>query len=270
MSFTREIAYHQQGRAPSVRSSHTDTDSLEIIQILSGNGSALIGDKTYPLSPGMLLFIDSSNIHSLNPQDEAAYCRNKLIVRRSTAEKTLQMVEAHPLLNLFLDNGGTCFTLEPDLADQVDAVFRTVADDNGSPLTAFPAFLRLLTMPTPQEKLPTHTFDPRVAKVIQYLHENYAEAITIDKLAEQAHISKFYLCRLFRASTGMSIVQYTNERRITAARRLLANSRQPITTVAQDCGFCTPSHFCSQFRAAEGMTPRDYRMLHQGRKRRTK
>lgn len=268
MSFTREIAYHQQGRAPSVRSSHTDTDCLEIIQILSGEGCALLGNKTYPLSPGVLLFIDSSNIHSLNPKNEATYCRNKLIARRSMVEKALQAVGAQDLLELFIENGGTCFTVDPELTGQVDAIFRTVADEGGNPLVAFPAFMRLITVPTPQEKLPNQTFDPRVAKVIQYLHENYANPVTIDMLAEQAHISKFYLCRLFRASTGMSIIQYMNERRITAARQLLAHSRQPITTVAEDCGFGTPSHFCSLFRAAEGMTPRDYRTLHQGKKKR--
>ena len=265
MVLTRDIAYHQQGRVPSVRHSHTDSDSLEIIQILSGDGNALIGDQTYPLSPGILLFIDASAIHSLNPQSEDDYCRNKLIVCRSTIEKALGVVNATSLLETFEEKGGACLTLEPELAGEIDDIFRVMAENNGENAVVFPAFLRILTMLTPQDRLYAEASDARVARVLHYLHTRYTEPITIDTLAEDAHISKYYLCRLFRASTGMSIVQYLNEQRMTSARRLLAQTRRPITAIAEDCGFGSASHFCALFREREGMTPRDFRNLHSRR-----
>ena len=262
MILTRDIAYHQRGRVPSVQHSHTDSDSLEIVQILSGDGNALIGDQTYPLSPGILLFIDASTIHSLNPQSEADYCRNKLIVCRSTVEKSLKIVGALSLLETFDENGGACFTLDPETAGEVDAIFRVMAEKDGENTAVFPGFLRLLTMLTPQERLYAQVSDKRVARVLHFLHTRYADPITIDMLAEDAHVSKYYLCRLFRASTGMSIVQYLNEQRLTSARRLLAQTHRPITAIAQDCGFGSSSHFCALFHEREGMTPRDFRNLH--------
>lgn len=265
MILTRDIAYHQQGRVPSVRHNHTDSDSLEIIQILSGDGTALIGDQTYPLSPGIMLFIDASTIHSLNPQSETDYCRNKLIVCRSTVEKSLRIVGALSLLETFEEGGGACFTLAPETAGRVDGLFRMMAEKNGESAAVFPAFLRLLTMLTPQDRLYAQTSDSRVARVLHYLHTRYTENITIDALADEAHVSKYYLCRLFRASTGMSIVQYLNEQRLTTARRLLAQTTQPITDIAQNCGFGSPSHFCALFHEREGMTPRDFRNLHNRR-----
>lgn len=262
MTLIREVTYHQQGRAPSVRHPHTDNDSLEIIQILSGDGNALIGDQTYPLSPGILLFIDASVIHSLNPQSEENYCRNKLIVSRSAVEKSLRVVGATSLLSLFEEAGGACFTLAPDVAGDVDTVFNRLAgnrEDNG---LIYSAFIRLLTMMSPNERLYAQVSDTRVARVLHYLHTRYAEPLTIDSLAEDAHISKYYLCRLFRTCTGMSIIQYLNEQRLTSARRLLAQTRRPITAIAQDCGFGSPSHFCALFREREGMTPRDFRNVY--------
>ena len=262
MVLTRDIAYHQQGRMPSVRHPHTDSDSLEIIQILSGDGNTLIGDQTYPLSPGILLFIDASTIHSLNPQCEADYCHNKLVVSRNTVEKALRAAGAVALLETFDDGGGACFTLTPETAGEVDEIFCDMTKKNGENTVVFPAFLRLLTMLTPQDRLYAQVSDPRVARVLHFLHTRYTDPITIDMLAEDAHISKYYLCRLFRASTGMSIVQYLNEQRLTSARRLLAKTSRPITSIAQDCGFGSPSHFCALFREREGMTPRDFRNLH--------
>ncbi len=262
MLLAREIAYHQQGRAPSVHHSHTDSDSLEVIQILSGDGNALISDQTYPLAPNILLFIDSANIHSLNPQNEETYCRNKLIVRRSTIEKGLQAVGAQSLLSVFEEAGGTCFTLSPDLAGRIDGVFNAMAEKPQDNAVIFSSFIYLLTTLTPQDRLYAQVADTRVSRVLHFLHTRYAEPITIDMLAEDSHISKYYLCRLFRNCTGMSIIQYLNEQRISSARRLLTQTRRSITSIAQDCGFGSPSHFCALFREHEGMTPRDFRNKH--------
>ncbi len=262
MTLIREIAHHQQGRAPSVHHSHTDSDSLEVIQIVSGDGNALIGDRTYPLSPGILLLIDSSNIHSLNPQNVDNYCRNKLIVRRSVVEKALQIVGATSMLEAFTDTGGTCFSLSPARAGEVDELFRSMSDAPTDNALVFGTLIHLLTTLTPQDRLYAQVADTRVARVLHFLHTRYADPITIDMLAEDSHISKYYLCRLFRDNTGMSIIRYLNEQRLSSARRLLASTRRSITTIAQDCGFGSPSHFCALFREHEGMTPRDYRNTH--------
>lgn len=265
MTFVREIAYHQQGRAPSVQHSHTDSDCLEVIQIVSGDGTALIHDQTYPLSPGILLFIDSSNIHALNPQEVETYCRNKLLVRRSVMERSLQPVGALSLLEVFDEVGGTCFALTPELAGRVDDIFRTMAEAPGEGSVIFSSLIQLLTMLTPQDRLYAQVPDVRVSRVLHHLHTRYADPITIEMLAEDSHVSKYYLCRLFRNYTGMSIVQYLNEQRLSSARRLLAQTRRSITSIAQDCGFGSASHFCALFREHEGMTPRDFRIHHSKR-----
>ncbi len=260
MAFIREVAYHQQGRAPSIGHAHTDSDSLEVIQILSGDGNVLIKDRTYPLAPGTLLFIDSFNIHSLNPRDVNTYCRNKLIVRRSLLEKALQPVGAQALLDLFGEAGGTCFSLSPNQAGEVDNMFSAMAVNSNDSALIFSLLIRLLIMPEPQDQLLAEAGDPRIARVLHYLHTRYAEPVTIDDLSADTHVSKYYLCRLFRNCTGMSIIQYLNEQRIVASRRMLVETRRSITEIAQDCGFGNPSHFCAMFREHEGMTPRTFRV----------
>ncbi len=261
MVLTRDIAYHQVGRVPSVRRSHTDSDSLELIQIVSGDGGALIGERTYPLSPGILLCINAATVHALNPQDENRYCRNKLIVTHSTVEAALSAVGAQSLLDVF-ERGGACFTLPPTMAGEVDTLFRRMAQAADDNAVIFAGFVRLLTALSDGERLHAQAADARVVRVLHILHTRYAESLTIDRLAEEVHISKYYLCRLFREHTGMSIVQYLNEQRMTTARQLLSCTKQPITAIAEASGFGSPSHFCAVFREHEGITPRDYRSIH--------
>lgn len=260
MSFIREIAYHQRGRVPDVEHAHKDSDSLEIIQILAGDGNAIIDENTYPLAPGTLLFIDSAHIHSLNPQDVNDYCRNKLIVRRSLLEKALQPVSAMSLLDLFGEVGGSCFTLSPEQAGEVDNLFCIMSVNAGDNALIFSQLIRLLVTPEPQNQQFAVAGDERVSRVLHYLHTRYAEPITIDDLTVDVHVSKYYLCRLFRNCTGMSIIQYLNEQRLAASRRMLVQTRRSITEVAQDCGFGNASHFCAMFREHEGTTPRRFRL----------
>lgn len=65
----------------------------------------------------------------------------------------------------------------------------------------------------------------------------------------------------FRAAFGATPRQYVIARRLAEAKRLLAQTGLPLTTIALSVGFSTPSHFSTTFRQHEGVTPRAYRRL---------
>ena len=101
----------------------------------------------------------------------------------------------------------------------------------------------------------------RLARVLEWLNDHYAEPIGLDPLAALAHLSASQLQRLFKRSTRMSISDYVAQRRIGHACALLAQSDLPVARVGEAVGYAQPAYFARQFRAAKGRSPREYRQL---------
>ena len=92
-----------------------------------------------------------------------------------------------------------------------------------------------------------------------YLNDYYREDITLDDLAEKFYISRSYLTRIFKETTGITVVQYLTVVRIRQAARLLRETDSPITEIADLCGFGNVTYFEKVFNRIRGMTPRQYR-----------
>lgn len=98
--------------------------------------------------------------------------------------------------------------------------------------------------------------------VRRYIDEHFKENISLDQLAELAHINKYYLVHAFRRVYGTSPINYLNSRRIQESRFLLTNSDHSLTQISRILGFSSPSYFSQSFRRAEGVSPIEYRRSH--------
>ncbi|GAA4848876.1 hypothetical protein GCM10023310_28900 [Paenibacillus vulneris] len=101
--------------------------------------------------------------------------------------------------------------------------------------------------------------NPRVEQVIRYLSERYHEPIKLKQLADMIYVSPYYLCHLFKETTGITISDYLIYTRIRQSKRELALTEYSIAEIASRVGFNTLAHFGQTFKMMEGMTPRDYR-----------
>ena len=96
-------------------------------------------------------------------------------------------------------------------------------------------------------------------EIKDYLDAHYGEKITLDALAEQFYINKFYLTRVFKEQFGQTVTGYLMQLRITQAKRLLRFSDKNIETIAQECGMSDANYFSRIFKKVEGTTPGQYR-----------
>lgn len=103
-----------------------------------------------------------------------------------------------------------------------------------------------------------HTAD-RVKTMLSFIHENYAESITVDDIAASANISEREAYRSFNQVLGMTPIVYLQRHRIGRVERLLAETDLPITEISLSCGFQNPSYLCKVFREMNGLTPRQFR-----------
>lgn len=97
--------------------------------------------------------------------------------------------------------------------------------------------------------------------VKSYLEEHYREHITLDHLAGQFYINKFYLARTFREQFGITILGYLDQLRITRAKRLLRFSDLTVEAVGREVGIPEPGYFSRVFKKVEGVSPGEYRRM---------
>ena len=135
------------------------------------------------------------------------------------------------------------------------------AASSGSEIERYAAVMKLfsvvLSMPEHREQAQSPTLG-RMSEIIGYVEEHYTDRITLTALSERFFISEYYLCRLFREYTGLTIMSYVTGRRIERARSLLERGGR-VSEVARSCGFGSVSAFASAFVKAVGCSPIEYR-----------
>lgn len=96
----------------------------------------------------------------------------------------------------------------------------------------------------------------KLKQVIDYIQDNLAQEISLDAIANYLGISRYYFCRLFKQSTGLSPHQYVIQQRVEQSKQLLLQGEMSIADIAQACGFAHQSHLNRHFKRLTGITPR--------------
>lgn len=103
------------------------------------------------------------------------------------------------------------------------------------------------------------TFPAWVEKLRQEMDERFAAPHDLSALAQSVGVSVAYLCRLFKAYTGKTVIEYLVERRIQAAIWKLREGDEKIISIALACGFNDLAYFNRAFKRVVGTTPSHYR-----------
>jgi AraC-like DNA-binding protein len=98
-----------------------------------------------------------------------------------------------------------------------------------------------------------------VEKIRQEIDDHFAQPHDLRTLARKAGVSVAYLCRLFKAYTGKTVVNYLVERRLQAAIWKLREGDEKIISIALACGFNDLAYFNRAFKRIVGATPSGYR-----------
>src|SRR5947209_1199610 len=101
--------------------------------------------------------------------------------------------------------------------------------------------------------------DSRIQKVIVLMEKNPCRALSLRELAASINLSVSRLRLLFKAVTGISLIQYSKLLRMQEAKSLLETSFLPVKQIVARTGFNDVSHFVRDFKKAYGMTPKQYR-----------
>jgi len=104
-------------------------------------------------------------------------------------------------------------------------------------------------------------YEMRAKEILSYIHENFSESITVDRLSKHANISRTECFRSFKQFTNKKPVEYINEYRLYRAAKMLMESGLSITEIALRCGYNNSAYFGKQFKRAYGVSPGNYRQV---------
>ena len=97
------------------------------------------------------------------------------------------------------------------------------------------------------------------ADVANYVQHHLSDAIKTEQIARALYVSRPYLSKKFRESTGETLTDFILKEKTEEAKRLLRYSDKSLTAIGSYLGFSSPSHFSRIFRKYAGSSPHEYR-----------
>ena len=113
-----------------------------------------------------------------------------------------------------------------------------------------------LAIPSEPQAISTNR---QCATVRHYIDQHFKEALTLDQLAEEGHMNKYYLSHAFKREYGISPINYMISKRIEESKYLLAETDLSLSQISQLLGFSSLSYFSQVFRKTQSMPPMEYR-----------
>lgn len=97
-----------------------------------------------------------------------------------------------------------------------------------------------------------------VQEICAYIYLNIGEKLTVQRIADHFHFSESHVSHKFKKETGLSIMEYFTDMRISEAKIML-HQNISIVEISNILGFTSQSHFSRIFRKKTGMTPGTFR-----------
>ena len=238
----------------SVPHTHNHT---ELFYIVGGKGQFLIEDQVFPVDVNNLVIINPNVTHtedSLNAQP---------------LEYIVLGIDGIELATSANSNGQFCI-LDHFESAEISSCLRNILREMEQKNTGYEdvcqAFMEILIIrlmrstslavpPEPQ----VITGNRQCTSVKRYIDLHFKEALTLEQLAEDAHMSKYYLSHASKREYGISPINYMISRRIEESKYLLTETDLSMSQIAQLLGFSSLSYFSQVFHRTQGVSPKEYR-----------
>ena len=230
---------------------------MELFFIVGGKGQFLIDDQLYPVDVNTLVMINPNVTHtevSLNAQP---------------LEYIVLGIDGIELATSNTSNGQ--FSIlnhyeSMEISSCLRNILREMEQKNPGYEDVCQAYMEILiirlmrttALAVPAEPQTVST-NRQCAAVRRYIDLHFKEPLTLEQLAEEGHMNKFYLSHAFKKEYGLSPINYMISKRIEESKYLLAETDLSMSQIAQLLGFSSLSYFSQVFHRTQDITPKEYR-----------
>nr|WP_300817473.1 AraC family transcriptional regulator [uncultured Acetatifactor sp.] len=241
--------------------SRTGLRSFLFFLVTAGSGKLVYEERSYPLLPGDCAFIDCRKSYAQSSSEDDLWSLKWIHFYGSSMGGIYEK---------YVQRGGGPVITGADAASFSDLLTELLAlagsEDYIRDMRINEKITCLLTCVMAQSWHPENRSQSPSKKqslqyVKSYLEEHYQERITLDRLAGQFYVNKFYLARTFKEQFGVTILGHLDQVRVTHAKRLLRFSNMTVEAVGREVGIPEPGYFSRVFRKVEGVAPGEYRRM---------
>ena len=240
---------------------------LELVYVLEHEIKMTIHGRERLFKKGDFVIIFPHMIHSYDSE----FLEGSPVSTALTVICGLMLTGEH-LNQLINYHAQDAFILSEDLHDDVvfamDALYKEVSYANN--LSACKALIQLILARTlPKLKLSKNKdtdFHGLIYQLVNFISQNFREQLSLDILADELGVSKYYLSRIFSSKLNTNFNDYINGVRLNYATMLISTTNNSITQICSDAGFNSQRTFNRVFRETFQMTPREYRYLNKENK----
>lgn len=228
----------------------------ELFYCVHGTGKFDIGNVMYNVSPDDLVIVNAHVQHT------------EISLNTNPLEYIVLGVEGMEFT--FTDSGENyaiinCREIRNDVLYLLNLLLKEIGDQNDGFETVCQDLLEVLFIHLLRDSVlglksvDTKRAGTEMASVKRYIDEHFSENITLDVLADNSHINKYYLSHAFAQEYGIAPINYLIARRITESKYFLLNTDHSLSKISALLGFSSPSYFAQVFHKAEGVSPSVYR-----------
>ncbi|WP_169834392.1 AraC family transcriptional regulator [Paenibacillus donghaensis] len=243
----------------------------EIMLIHAGTGNVVVNQQMYDIRRGMLFFFQPYQLHRIYSEvsPDRPFKRSIFYIDPHVAEKLLTgFARSKTMFSSLWQGKDTlgAFDLQ-DQAAVMEWVLDTYQQSSRSPEEDTESItlllLQLLSCIGDGHRNLLQRSELRPLRysetIMHWIEDHYHEEVKLDQLAEETHLSKSYVSRIFHQETGSRLVDYLTARRIKQACRLLSTTDLSVEQIGIAVGFPNASYFNQLFKKVLGTTPLKYR-----------
>ncbi|MCL6602957.1 MAG: AraC family transcriptional regulator [Paenibacillus sp.] len=244
----------------------------EIMFVHAGQGNVVVNQQMYDIRKGMLFFFQPYQLHRIYSEvsTDCPFERTIFYIEPTIAEKLLMNFAKRKALFSGLTHGN-----DMNYAYDLNANFGAVEwvlesyersqqnnqeEDSEDITMLLLQLLNCLETDSTELRRNSELRNLRYSeKIMKWIEEHFSEEVNLEQLANEIHLSKSYISRIFHQETGGRLVDYLTARRIKQACRLLGTTTLSVEQIGINVGFPNASYFNQLFKRVVGTTPLKYR-----------
>lgn len=247
---------------------------LELVIILEGYGTRIIGDTVEPFEAGDMVFI-GSNVPHVWLSDDVFYKENsklhsRVIVTYFNPDKfkeVFESVKEFSSINEMIRQASKGIRIFGETRNIIaDKLFDLSTKSGFQKIEGLLQILHLISISQERSFIINKEleetepqYSDRLIEVIKFIKENLHNQISLKQVSEIACMTEQSFCRFFRNRTKKSFSQYLLDQRISYACSLLIQTDKSISEISDLCGYKSSSHFCKVFKDQINQSPYQYK-----------
>ncbi|MGN0327675.1 MAG: helix-turn-helix domain-containing protein [Lachnospira sp.] len=239
----------------------------ELFYLESGECTAFIDHNIYTFSKGDFVIVPAGTIHRTDYTGEGVHQRIVISFKTSFTDWISNIV-GEDIVASCMETG--VVRIPEKRRDYIESIMEKLLFENEGQDPLSPGFINVALVELILFIVRCKRYESNIIKEIDvnnqimqeiatYIYNHYNEKLVLEDMARQFNLSRSYLSKKFKSSTGFGFKEYIINVRIQHACTLLLETSKSITDIAFECGFNDSNYFGDAFRRIKGISPNKYR-----------